>query len=88
MNIEKFFKKVIEVLPDPIFAIDKDGKIILWNSAMERLTRAKREEVLGKGDYAHSEIFYGYKRPTLIDLITMTGVKRCLFLMMREKLKR
>ncbi len=69
MNIEKFFKRVIEVLPDPIFAIDKEGKIILWNSAMESLTRVKREGALGKGDYAHSEIFYGYKRPTLIDLV-------------------
>lgn len=69
MNKERFFENVIEMLPDPIFAIDKGGKIILWNSTMEGLTKVKKEEVLGKGDYTHSEIFYGYKRPTLIDLV-------------------
>ena len=71
MNREKFFENVIEMLPDPIFAIDIDGKLILWNNAMENLTRVKKEEVLGKGDYIYSQIFYGYKRPTLIDLVLM-----------------
>lgn len=72
MNREKFFENVIEMLPDPIFAIDKDGKLILWNSAIENLTKVKKEEVLGKGDYIYSQIFYGYKRPTLIDLVLKT----------------
>ncbi|NLM42999.1 MAG: EAL domain-containing protein [Clostridiales bacterium] len=69
MYKEGFFKDVTEMLPDPIFAIDKDGKIILWNSAMEKLTKVKRQEILGKGDYTYSEIFYGYKRPTLADFV-------------------
>jgi len=69
MDKEKFLELVIELLPDPIFAIDKDGKIILWNRALENLTKVKKEEVLGKGNFTHSEIFYGYKRPTLADLV-------------------
>jgi len=69
MDKEKFLELVIELLPDPIFAIDKDGKIVLWNRALENLTKVKKEEVLGKGNFTHSEIFYGYKRPTLADLV-------------------
>lgn len=69
MNKIKFFENVIETLPDPVFAIDRDGKIILWNSAIEKLTKVNKEDVLGKGDYTYSQIFYGYKRPTLIDLV-------------------
>ena len=69
MKKDEFSKIVIEMLPDPFFAIDKDGRVILWNSAMERLTNIKKEEILGKGDFAHSMAFYGQKRGTLAELV-------------------
>jgi len=68
MNKKDLFRNAVELLPDPFFAIDKDGKVILWNKAMEELTKVKKEDILGKGDYAHSMIFYGYKRSTLAEL--------------------
>ncbi len=69
MDRIKFLESVIEVLPDPFYAIDKDGKIVLWNVAMEELTRVYKEEIIGRSDYAHSIIFYGYKRQTLAELV-------------------
>ncbi|RKD33432.1 sensor domain-containing protein [Thermohalobacter berrensis] len=64
---KKFYEQIIELIPDPIFGIDKERKIILWNKAMEGLTGVKKEEILGKGDY--SICIYGEKRPTLADLV-------------------
>ena len=69
MNRIKFLESVIEVMPDPFYAIDKDGRIILWNAAMEELTKVNKEEIIGRSDYAHSIIFYGYKRHTLTELV-------------------
>ena len=60
---------IIEFLPDPTFVIDKEKKIIAWNKAVEELTGVKKEDMLGKGDYAYAISFYGTKRPILVDLI-------------------
>ncbi len=60
--------QILDFLPDPTFAIDLDGKIIVWNKAYEQMTGVAAEEVLGKGDYEYALPFYGYRRPVLIDL--------------------
>jgi PAS domain S-box-containing protein len=60
---------IIEFLPDATFVINKDNKIIAWNRAIEKMTGLPKGEILGKGDYAYSVPFYGFKRPILIDLI-------------------
>jgi PAS domain S-box-containing protein len=60
---------IISFLPDAILAIDLDGKVIIWNRAMEILTGVKAEEMLGKGDYEHSLPFYEYRRPILVDMV-------------------
>ncbi len=59
---------IIEFLPDPTLVIDKDGRVIAWNLAIERTTGVKKEEMLGQGDYAYAVPFYGERRPLLIDL--------------------
>ena len=64
-----FFKNITDFLPDPTFAIDKDGKVVVWNKAMEKLTGKSSKDVLGKKDFAHSRAFYGRKRPMLVDLL-------------------
>ncbi len=69
METAIFYKNIIEMLPDPVFAIDREGKVIVWNNAMESLTNVKREDIVGKSDYAHSMVFYGYKRQTLAELV-------------------
>jgi two-component system, sensor histidine kinase PdtaS len=64
--------EIIEFLPDPTFVIDQERKVVAWNMAMEELTGAKKEEMLGQGDYAYSLPFYRERRPILIDLIDLT----------------
>lgn len=68
-------QQIITFLPDPTFAIDNEGKVIAWNSAMEDLSGAQAEEILGKGDYEYAYRLYGVKRPILIDLVLDPGIK-------------
>ena len=59
---------LVEFLPDATFAVDLEGRVIIWNRAAEDLTGAKAEDMLGKGDHEYSIPFYGERRPTLIDM--------------------
>ncbi|MFA4859695.1 PAS domain S-box protein [Methanoregula sp.] len=60
---------IIGFLPDPTMVIDKGGKLVAWNHAMEKLTGIPAASILGKGDYAYAVWFYGTSRPVLIDLV-------------------
>jgi len=59
---------IIEFLPDPTFGIDREGKVILWNRALEEMTGVRAAEMLGKGDHQYSIPFYGTRRPMIVDL--------------------
>ncbi|WP_220681609.1 response regulator [Methanofollis formosanus] len=61
---------LIHFMPDAIFAVDLEGKVIAWNRAIEEMTGAAAAEVLGKGDHAYAVPFYGDRRPLLIDLLS------------------
>jgi PAS domain S-box-containing protein len=67
--LEQWLDSIVERLPDATFAIDQDKRVVAWNRACERLTGVKKEALLGRGDYACAEPFFGEKRPTLIDLL-------------------
>ncbi len=71
----KFRDAIIEFLPDATFVIDLNGKVIMWNSAMEMLTSVSRDAILGKGDYEYALPFYKQRRPMLADLIFMPEVE-------------
>lgn len=60
---------IIDFLPDPTFVIDAERKVIAWNRAIEEMTGVRKDEIVGEGDYAYGEVFYGVKRPVLIDII-------------------
>ncbi|HSN23632.1 MAG TPA: PAS domain S-box protein [Methylomicrobium sp.] len=60
---------IIDFLPDATFAIDRAGKVIIWNRAMEELTGLKASDILGKGDYEYALPFYGIRRPILVDQV-------------------
>ena len=66
---EQRLSEIIDFLPDATFAIDKNGRVIIWNQAMEKMTGVPSEEILGKGNYEYSRPFYGIRRPILIDLV-------------------
>ncbi len=59
----------INFLPDATFVIDRRGKVIAWNKAIEEMTGVRQEDIIGKGDYAYAVPFYGKARPILIDMI-------------------
>ena len=62
---------VIEFLPDATFVIDRDRRIVAWNRACEVMTGVMKESLLGKGDHAYSEPFYGDRSPMLVDMLDM-----------------
>jgi len=62
---------IINFLPDATFVIDKDGKIISWNKAIEEMTGKKAQDMIGKGNYEYSFAFYDKRRPILVDLAMM-----------------
>ena len=68
-NSEQRMVDLIDFLPDPILAIDVEGKVQFWNRAMEKLTGVKKENILGKGDYEYALPFWGERRPILVDLV-------------------
>ena len=60
---------IIDFLPDATLAIDKEGRIIIWNKAIEKMTGIAAEEMVGKGNHAYTIPFYGEARQQLMDLI-------------------
>ncbi len=66
-NSELRLQSVIYGSPIPTLVIGKDHRIIYWNKALEELSGAKSEEVIGTTDSYRA--FYGEKRPVLADLL-------------------
>ena len=64
---------IIDFLPDATFVVDRTGKVIAWNRAIEEMTGIKAADMLGKDDFEYSLPFYGIRRPLLIDLVSMSG---------------
>ncbi|HEX2866239.1 MAG TPA: PAS domain S-box protein [Ignavibacteriales bacterium] len=70
---ERFLSDIINSLPEPTFVINKDHHVIIWNKAMESFTGVNAEEVVLKGNYAHSNAIFGEKRPMTADLLLEPG---------------
>ncbi|MDO8841757.1 PAS domain-containing protein, partial [Methanocalculus sp.] len=66
-----FHDDIIDFLPDATFVIDREGRVLAWNRAMEEMTGLSAESILGRGDYEYSLPFYGEKKPMLANLIFM-----------------
>ena len=64
---EQQFADIINFFPDATFAIDLEGRMIIWNRAVEELTGVKAEDILGKSNHEYSIPFYGVRRPIMID---------------------
>jgi PAS domain S-box-containing protein len=60
---------IIEFLPNPTMAIDNNGRVIIWNKAIEAMTGITAAEMIGKGDHAYMIPFYGEARVGLLNLI-------------------
>ncbi len=66
---EKRLADIIDFLPEATFAIDRAGRIIAWNHAIEEMTGVPASEMLGKSDHEYAIPFYGERRPILIDMV-------------------
>jgi PAS domain S-box-containing protein len=60
---------IIDFLPDATFVIDREGKVIAWNRAMQEMMGIGATAMLGKGDYEYALPLYGERIPILIDLV-------------------
>ena len=66
---ERRLADIIDFLPDATLAIDREGRVIAWNRAMEEMTGVKAENMLGRGDYEYALPFYGKRCSLLIDQV-------------------
>ncbi|MDD5034695.1 MAG: response regulator [Methylococcaceae bacterium] len=60
---------IINFLPDATLVIDRAGKVIAWNRAIEQMTGVAAGQMLGQGDREYALPFYGERRPLLLDLV-------------------
>lgn len=72
---EAVFASIIELLPDATFVIDRRKRVVAWNRACELMTGVPKQALLGHGDYAYAEAFYGERRPILIDLLDLPAAE-------------
>lgn len=66
---ENFLKILIELMPDGIFVIDIEGKVILWNRFLEEITGVNKENIIGKDNFEYAIPFYGIRKPMPVDYI-------------------
>lgn len=60
---------ILEFLPDPTFVIDRDGRVIAWNRAIEEMSTVPKKSMIGTDGHSYAIPFYGVPRPMLIDLV-------------------
>jgi PAS domain S-box-containing protein len=61
--------EIINFLPEPTFAVDANGTVIIWNTAIEKFTGISPSQILGRGNYEHSFLMTGERIPGLLDLV-------------------
>jgi diguanylate cyclase (GGDEF)-like protein/PAS domain S-box-containing protein len=66
-NDRGFANQLMEMLAIPVFVLDTDARVMIWNRACERLTGVPASEVIGTSEHRRS--FYDEPRPTLADLV-------------------
>ncbi len=63
------FVKFLDFLPDPAFMVNKDGIVVAWNPALEKLTDVSASSIVGKTGFEHSYVIHGQRTPGLIDMV-------------------
>lgn len=59
---------VFDFFPDAAFAVDHEGKAVLWNKRIEDLTAVPRSEIIGTDSYMYAIRFFGEEKHALIEL--------------------
>jgi len=68
-TVQKILKDTLNFFHQPVYVIDREGKVIVWNKGMMELTGIREEDILDKGDWEYSIPFFGHRAPMLSDLI-------------------
>jgi PAS domain S-box-containing protein len=63
---------IVDFLPDATLVMDRAGRVMAWNRAIEEMTGIKAQDMIGKGNYEYAIPFYGERRPILIDLVLLS----------------
>lgn len=58
---------VIDFLPDPTLVLNREGAVVFWNRALEKLTGTPAADMLGRTDYRYATPLYGEPTPLLAD---------------------
>jgi len=58
---------IIEFLPDPTLVLSREGAVVFWNRAMEKLTGVAAAAMLGRTDFTYGIPLYGTPQPILAD---------------------
>lgn len=69
---KRIITDMINFFSDPGFAIDREGKVIAWNTSMEQLTDTAAADIIGKGDHIYAEPFFGTRNKMLANLVFET----------------
>ncbi|MCX5858023.1 MAG: PAS domain-containing protein [Deltaproteobacteria bacterium] len=70
---EKRLNSIFQGFSIPAFVVGKDHKVILWNRALEKLSKITAEEMIGTNQ--HWRAFYGSERPCMADLLVDSAAK-------------
>lgn len=69
-QLDNVFFQALDISPNPLFLLNPEGKVLLWNRSCEEFTGFKAADLLGTD--RHKQVFYpdsAPPRPTLADLI-------------------
>lgn len=69
-------EKMMEVFIHPTFIVDRDGRLIVWNRAMEVFTGVRKEEILGTKDYLKAFAVLRGLCPMLFEIIDLPGEEK------------
>ncbi|MBP8016863.1 PAS domain S-box protein [Candidatus Gracilibacteria bacterium] len=67
-NSQRKLFHIIDFYPDATIVIDKEGKIIAWNKAIEKMTGCSARNMIGKGNHEYALPFFNRRIPILIDI--------------------
>lgn len=59
---------ILNFLPEPTYVVDSQGRVQIWNHAMEELTGIKVRDIMGRGNFEYAIPFFGRRLPMLIDM--------------------
>lgn len=64
---KRFTEYLLQSIEVPAFVIDKNHRVLIWNTACEHMTGKKAEDIIGTD--RHWTGFYETQRPTLADIV-------------------